>query len=187
MIPYRMNPMGVTDPYLKRLDYLSSATNKGIYTGLTANTHKLAYEVEIEPDFTVSGSTILGNWNGTTRDMIILQFSSYIQVHVGQVGGTAGITTLYPESGVFSTIYAEADDQIPLATVKLNGTTVKSGTFDGSIITNMEMVIRIYTWKIKRWKFWQDDVLKRDFIPVLDLSWTECMYDLVEHKFYYMR
>ena len=34
-------------------------------------------------------------------------------------------------------------------------------------------------------KFWQDDILVRDFIPVLDKDGVPCMYDKVEHKFYY--
>lgn len=34
-------------------------------------------------------------------------------------------------------------------------------------------------------KFWQDDILVRDFIPVLDENGTPCMYDKVERKFYY--
>lgn len=39
--------------------------------------------------------------------------------------------------------------------------------------------------KISYFKIYQDDILIRDFIPVLDLYGTPCMYDLVEHKFYY--
>ena len=39
---------------------------------------------------------------------------------------------------------------------------------------------RIYYTKI-----WQDDILVRDFIPVLDGNGVPCMYDKVENKFYY--
>ena len=186
MIPYRMNPMGVTDPYLKRLPYLSSQIARPISTGIVANTHKLAYELEIEPDYSKNGSNIIGNWNGTTRDIFVIQNSSSVQVHVGQVGGTAGISMLYPASGAFSTIYVEADDQIPRVITKVNGTTITDGTFDGSIITDMQLVFQIFTWKIRRFKFWQDDALKRDFIPVMNQYGTECMYDLKERKYYYM-
>lgn len=187
MIPFRMNPMGVTDPYLKRLPYLSSQIARPISTGIVANSHKLAYELEIEPDYNAGGQTIIGNWDGTTRDIFVIQYSSSVQVHVGQIGGTAGISMFYPASGAFSTIYVETDDQIPRVITKVNGTTITDGTFDGSIITDMQLVFLIFTWKIRRFKFWQDDALKRDFIPVLDLNGTECMYDLVENKFYYMR
>ena len=90
-------------------------------------------------------------------------------------------------SGQFSSIYAEADDQTSHITTKLNGSTVADGTFAGGIVTDLEMKLRIYTWKTRRFKIWQNDTLKRDFIPVLDLNGTECMYDLVENKFYYMR
>ena len=34
-------------------------------------------------------------------------------------------------------------------------------------------------------KIWDNNVLVRDFIPVLDYNGTPCMYDKVEHKFYY--
>ena len=39
--------------------------------------------------------------------------------------------------------------------------------------------------KIYSAKIYDNDVLVRDFIPVLDKNGTPCMYDLVEHKFYY--
>lgn len=39
--------------------------------------------------------------------------------------------------------------------------------------------------KIYFFKLWQDGILIRDFIPVLDKDGVPCMYDLVEHKFYY--
>ena len=193
MIPYRMNPMGVTGRYLRRLDYLFSSTSQRIYTGLNATTHKLAYELEIDPDYsTYNGTDIIGNWNGTTRDIYIFIYSTSnsvtpFQIHVGQTGGTAGVVFMNLVSGQFSSIYAEADDQTSHITTKLNGSTVADGTFTGGIVTDLEMKLRIYTWKTRRFKIWQDDTLKRDFIPVLDLNGTECMYDLVENKFYYMR
>jgi len=34
-------------------------------------------------------------------------------------------------------------------------------------------------------KIWDNDVLVRDFIPVLDKNGTPCMYDKVEKKYYY--
>lgn len=40
--------------------------------------------------------------------------------------------------------------------------------------------IRLYSCKI-----YDNDVLVRDFIPILDIEGTPCMYDLVERKLYY--
>ena len=39
--------------------------------------------------------------------------------------------------------------------------------------------------KIYYFKIYDNDVLVRDFIPVLDNYGTPCMYDKVERKFYY--
>lgn len=39
--------------------------------------------------------------------------------------------------------------------------------------------------KLYYFKIWQDDILVRDFIPVLDKDGTPCMFDKVEGKFYY--
>ncbi len=39
--------------------------------------------------------------------------------------------------------------------------------------------------KIYYFKIWNNNILVRDFIPVLDKDGVPCMYDLVEHKFYY--
>ena len=39
--------------------------------------------------------------------------------------------------------------------------------------------------KIYYTKLYDNDVLVRDFVPVLDLAGTPCMYDRVEGKFYY--
>ena len=39
--------------------------------------------------------------------------------------------------------------------------------------------------KIYHTKIYDNNVLVRNFIPVLDKDGTPCMYDLVEHKFYY--
>lgn len=45
----------------------------------------------------------------------------------------------------------------------------------------------VYIGKVSIYLFqiWQDDILVRDFIPVLDGNGVPCMYDKVEGKFYY--
>ena len=40
--------------------------------------------------------------------------------------------------------------------------------------------IKLYSCKI-----WNDNILVRDFIPVLNKAGVPCLYDKVEEKFYY--
>ena len=84
-----------------------------------------------------------------------------------------------------------------IATRYLNGgNIIETHIFNGNGITNFRMYLfavntagraqimpsgsRMYYTKI-----WQNDILVRDFIPVLDKDGTPCMYDKVEGKFYY--
>ena len=50
---------------------------------------------------------------------------------------------------------------------------------------NTGSVVPCKNTKIYSCKLYDNDVLVRDFIPVLDKDGTPCMYDKVEKKFYY--
>ena len=55
-----------------------------------------------------------------------------------------------------------------------------TSNLDGNIVINDTANIKIYSCK-----FYDNNVLVRDFIPVLDKNGVPCMYDKVEKKFYY--
>ena len=190
MIPDMLNPLGIF-PFSRRLEYITSASNRGLTTGFTFSGHKLGYELQIDPNnYAGSAANLIGNWNGTTRDifLIINSGSSYeyypFQAHIAQVGGTAGIINFQIPKGGFHTVSVLADDQTNTVNAMLDGTSVQSGTYAGSMFTGMAMTLRIYTWKIKRFKISQDDILVRDFIPVKDMQGNACMYDTVNQKYY---
>ncbi len=57
--------------------------------------------------------------------------------------------------------------------------------FSQTIPNLNSVIITGTTDKIKLLQIWDNDVLVRDFIPVLDPYGVPCMYDKVEKKFYY--
>ena len=193
MIPTVTSPMGLPVPNLRRLEYITSVSNRALNTGFTFSGHKLNYELQIDPNgYAGSAANLIGNWNGTTRDMYFIVYSGNdrddypFQIHTAQIGGTAGIIQMQIPKGGFHTVSATADDQTNTVSATLDGSLVQSGTYTGSMLTGMVMRLQIYTWKIKRFLIRQDDVTVRDLIPVLDSQGTTCMFDYVNRQYYYL-
>ncbi len=67
----------------------------------------------------------------------------------------------------------------------INVFTTPSTLFLGKFSYNQPDYAMNFMGKIYSCQIYDNDVLIRDFIPVLDKDGIPCMYDLVEHKFYY--
>lgn len=191
MIPNMLNPLGIF-PVLRRLEYISSPTLKTIRTGFTFTGSKLGYELEIDMDnFSGNTTAMIGNWNGTTRDIFIYVYSgeSYnyipVMIQTAQVGGTAG--SMYPQipKTGYHSLSVLADDQTNTVSFSLDGSLVQSGSYTGNMLTGMPMNIAVYAWRLKRFKIMQDNIPVRDFIPALDSDNTSCVFDTVNRKIYH--
>ena len=79
-------------------------------------------------------------------------------------------------------LYAKIDNEVCIDTaigvLPVQTNSIKIGYSDYSNIVRPQK-----NYFIKIWDSY--NTLVRDFIPVLDKDGTPCMYDLVEHKFYY--
>ena len=117
--------------------------------------------------------------------------SQYIQINVGDIVNRQLFAT---SPGIIYNISYEYDNMYYTVIVNDMMTT---GTYSGTV-KNTEASIYLYSFheagktthlskiKLSGCKIYADnDVLVRDFIPVLDKDGTPCMYDKVEKKFYY--
>ena len=55
----------------------------------------------------------------------------------------------------------------------------------GTTLFSSQVIAYLSSERIYYAKYWKNNVLVRDFIPVLDANGTPCMFDKVEGKFYY--
>ena len=73
--------------------------------------------------------------------------------------------------------------------VDLENTTSTSTKYRISLFGRIDnasgTIQKLGSHKIYSFKIYDNDILVRDFVPVLDGNGTPCMYDNVEHKFYY--
>jgi hypothetical protein len=181
MIPTVTNPLGITDPRLRQLDYITKASgNTVIDTGFTFSGNVLKYDVTMDLNGVAYGS-IIGNWNGSTRDMyILIRELNCIRVHVAL---SAPGTDYYLSPGSFHRVQVTADNTAKACTVDIDG--VAAGyTFSGSCVSGMPLTVDFFQWKMKSYRILQDGVIVRDLIPVTDMQGRECVYDTVKRKFY---
>ncbi|MBR3510783.1 MAG: InlB B-repeat-containing protein [Alphaproteobacteria bacterium] len=99
---------------------------------------------------------------------------------------SASIGVLYTAqlyNGVFTLSDNNTSKQINIGTYNTNQNTYP--IYLGARCNENAVPLWPSNIKIYYFQIWQDDVLVRDFIPVLDHDGVPCMYDKVEGKFYY--
>lgn len=184
-------------PYIP-LEYIQSTGTQWIDTGYIyiSGNHK------VEIGFsTVSQGNHSPYWvYGSTRGDYLRSGSIALQNNLTRLGIGAGDTAL--GSSVY-TINNPTNKTILSIEIKNNNRFFVSGgstdynnvEFTGSSISNLSEYLFATnynntadftsSYKMYLFKMWDNNILVRDFIPVLDYSGVPCMYDRVEGKFYY--
>ena len=166
--------------YYTELEYLESTGTQYIDTGIVASPSLYRTQTKFAK-ISVTGS-ILGNQNGDAlfyinsdklyvySDNSIKQTFSLKDTNPHTISleyNTINITIAGDYTGTFTT------DWNPRQTINLF-----ANNYLGSLVDKGS--IKLYFAR-----FWNNDTLVRDFIPVLDGKGTPCMFDKVEGKFYY--
>lgn len=175
-------------PYERELEYIESTGTQYIDTGITG---AFPLSVRIKTMFAsvpttsmlmgvqVSGQSVLPVYIENSKIALV----ALTNVYYSNV--TIKANTSYD---------IEVDYKNGSQTMKVNGEAVASGTTSGSGVSgNMYFFARnnggtathFTSARLSGLEIWQNDVLVRDFVPVLDLGGTPCLYDKANKKFYY--
>lgn len=174
------NILGDTKPYVE-LEYVQSTGSQFIDTGYVPNDNT-KYEITL--------SDIVGS-----REYVIFGTGAYNSSQHLLVAQFNNIRWYYPR-GNFVNITTDTTTKCTITlyrgTTTYNGTTVSSSTTTNGATNTTNLYICKCTgssayasYKLYRFKVYENNVLVRDFIPVKDLAGKACLYDLVENKFYY--
>ncbi len=161
------------------IEYLESTGTQWIDTGVVpTNTTSIDFEFAytvLNGNQVIFGSRTKDDWYNS-NDQMFISCSNYSD-GIYMFSGTSKVKALSgPISGntfykiVVNNSSATSTSTQPISLYALND----KGTFlaHGKI-------------KMKYVKIYDNDILIRDFIPVLDYNGVPCMYDKVEGKFYY--
>ena len=189
-------------PYSARIEYLESTGTQWIDTGIVFNsasilkikedfiiqfmnhcvTHTLNWGISGISDNNYNLCLVQRNWQG--EYLVIDSQSSIGRVVLSDMDTTVAYHYIY-DIDLQNNILTLTTNSV-VSTETISGTkiprkspnSIKLFKCHDSIPLNPG--IRIYNYK-----FYFNDTLIRDFIPVLDKDGVPCMYDKVEKKFYY--
>lgn len=176
-------------PYYCEVEYLHSNGSAFIKTGILANSDVVA-KLAFKFDAGVVGydKYVLGAAQSATR----MYFGTYQSKWMYGYGAYTQADGIQDETFYDCEISWKAGNQ----NVKVNGTTVITGNRSEAITTNQEFYLFgrnnsgspstfTSTSSIYYCQIWQNGVLVRDLIPVLDWNYTPCMYDKISGQFFY--
>ena len=161
------------------IEYLESTGTQYIDTGFmpTNNTSvefEYAFSVAPSSDKVIFGSRTNNDWNNSDDQFYVAckNFSTGLYLYSGETKFT--IQSII----VLNTFYKHTVD---------NSVATENGTRPMYLyaFNNKGDLSGLSQIKIKYLKIYDNNMLIRDFIPVLDEDGTPCMYDRVEGKFYY--
>ncbi len=179
------------------LEYLESTGTQYINTGITG-TLNTAYEIIVQGTTFNTFNLIFGARNSATEadvatmfnnNSIVNDFGDYSKTRQQKSFNSTDIYHKFTVTNSKSnrTIYDWTTDTIYTNT----------NTYSESFTTRSKLYIgycgaaaglnscQNFKGYIFGCKIWDNGTLVRDFIPVLDVNGTPCMYDKVEGKFYY--
>lgn len=176
--------VGVPTSYTP-VEYIESSGTQDIDTGVVRDITK---KYEFKGSFSFSNATNR-QLNGAQGAMYIGVANGYYQ---GAQGGTT-TTTIPVPINTFADFDITFDGVNSVWYGNINGSSVSptSVIFADSpagahfhIFTLNDMVLSCKE-KVAWWKIYENDVLIRDYIPVVDDNNVACLYEQVEGKFYY--
>ena len=179
-------------PYKARIEYLESTGTQWIDTGIKQNdfVKNLILEAVFQPSSNLCGehlSSASGGGSNYRWYYPLLIRDGYYMTNIWGSGGEKKLApadyakhtikvSLYNGEISFDNkkfVFEEPNSQVPFNIV-IFGNNNGSGS-------PLLSCYKLYSLSLLT----ADNILLRDFIPVLDPNGTPCMYDKVEHKFYY--
>ena len=170
------------------IEYLESTGTQWIDTGVKGGLDSFSFNVKFSANYyNASQFYILGNFNQSGQSGIMFDsvgkhddivFTYYVANTPTMVKIGNKDDTLYISKKNNIIYFGNNSFEIPSNTSKLrNSNLCLYGTCIG---TPYSALGKIYYLQI-----YDNDILVRDFIPVLDKNGVTCMFDKVERKFYY--
>ena len=178
--------------YKKELSFLGSTGTQWINVGYIPNT-KTSIEAVVSGITKDSFSIASGTWFfGARAGYLNRAFGSYynpgnnnLYYAFGTQMQSGIVKTLYNDNKKF---YADGTgmyiDDVKVVTMNLNTftTPVPLSLFG---LNNNGSTISLTSFKLHYFKIWEDHVLVRDYIPVLDWNNQPCLYDKVTDELFY--
>ncbi len=192
MIPYRLNPFGISArPYKRELAYLEGTGTQWIdtLTVCSGNVIKITGNVLV-PQSTGYLNAILGSWDGSNRSCMLFEEAGFLRYDVGKSANMLKVTLATNVKASFS---YTTDNTTNIYDAVINSTEY-SGSYSGVNGNNRSLYLfsinhasatyigkmRIYDIKIVI-----DNAAVIDFIPVIDNNDIPCMYDRVSKQLFY--
>ena len=170
------------------IEYLESTGTQYIDTGVVANETTEA-EIEFEEADNILFMVSTGGWNSNNFGIVAKSGAGYIVFYMNCDGYT-NYTVKSKISGniklLLDGIYFN-NERLGITSGNIPALTKFSTTHTIPLFARKwnNNISEKFAYKLKYLKIWQDYVLVRDFIPVLDSNGIPCMFDKVEKKFYY--
>ena len=166
-------------PYKEVLEYLESTGTQYIDTGLVVKANTLADFTFQFTEIPSTASGIFGTAAGAAASVMAYRSNSIWWFKI-----TTKTEDLDKHHVVFSKDGNCYKDGISIAT---RGTFGRQQNYTMLLFASLtdNNVIQYSSSKIFNFKFYEGDVLTRDYIPVLDWNDVPCMYDRVNNKLYY--
>ncbi len=174
------------------IEYLESTGTQYIDTGFMFTDNSGQVDLEYEQTRATGNFRLFGYWVSASSNSLTLRLdNSYYLTWTGSTEIFKG-----------DEVYSSANIKHKVVNIFNNGTytiTFDNQTYEGSYtrsISENGQVCYLFAMKysgaygiayakIYSAKIYDNNILVRDFIPVLDGNGTPCMYDKVEKKFYY--
>lgn len=178
----------------KEVNYLESTGTEYIDTGMVL-TQNSSIEIEFEPIQSTNSSVFGSRTNGSTNN-----------IGIGLQPGGSGLYVDFNNSSYskYRASYAiNIGEKYKVSLnknkreISLNGTVVKTNDVENTDEITTQTTACIFKQcgspsdpgkfigKIYYVKIWENDILQRHFVPVVDSNDVACLYDLIEQKFYY--
>ena len=175
---------GTEIPYSKLLSYIQSDGSQKINTGVTANNN---IKVQVQFEIALNKGNVFAAYNTDDDDMRLIIENSTIYLD-------------YASSRIQQKNYISLNEKYTIETSNyyIKNLDTSEIVAQGSEVTGMfssDLPIYLlglssnddenFSGKIYYCKIFKDDILVRDYVPVLDLDNKPCLYDKITNQLYY--
>lgn len=188
----------IQNPYARELEYIESTGTQYIDTLWNPASRNARIKCVLAPTATLKGVAVFGseNENYDCKWLFALGAMNYnysrFYPHLGQFnnkGMYKAVVTNYKTTINWSLVYG-GEMNCSITTTGTSNLRVQNFTTD---ITTHKDHLKIFqsldtqraSMKLYYFQIYEDEVLVKDFIPVIDNNNVPCLYDKVEGKLYY--
>lgn len=177
---HEVTPAG--QPYLCELTHIESTGTQYIDTGYAVNLND-NFEYRMKGDFTGNS----GRWNGANGAMQLYFKDNEVAIRgtdaaKGKLTGDDEIVVEYRNKTEYLTVNNKG---VYSKTWALSAKDYKIGIFKMGVSGNAFGIYNVMKGKLESYQLYKDDVLVRDYIPVLDNNRVACLYDKVSGQLFY--